>query len=70
LRIANKDGRVKIIGRCMVDIVFEGVEVPGGVVFGVVENLREDVDLIIGRPEIDAWDMVFTPEGPDRVKFP
>ncbi len=54
----------------MVDIVFEGVEVPGGVVFGVVENLREDVDLIIGRPEIDAWDMVFTPEGPDRVKFP
>jgi hypothetical protein len=48
----------------------EGVEVPGGARFEVAENLREDVDLIIGRPEIDAWDITFTPEGPRPRKVP
>jgi len=31
------------------------VEVPGGAVFEVVENLRKDVDLILGRFEIGSW---------------
>jgi len=50
--------------------VFQGVEVPGGARFEVAENLREDIDLIIGRPEIDSWDIVFTPEGPKPRKVP
>jgi len=41
---------------------FQGVEVPGRARFEVAENMRE-VDLIIGRPEIDTWGIVFTPEG-------
>jgi hypothetical protein len=51
-------------------VVFQGVEVPGGAVFEVAENLREGVDLIIGRPEIDCWDIVFTPEGPKPRRAP
>ena len=39
-------------------------------VFEVAENLREDVQLIIGRREIDAWGVVFTPEGPKPRKTP
>ena len=70
LRTADEKGRLKIIGRCMVDIVFQGVKVPGGAVFEVAENLREDLELIIGRPEIDAWDIIFTPEGPKPKKVP
>ncbi|WP_161969776.1 hypothetical protein [Candidatus Methanodesulfokora washburnensis] len=49
-------------------MVFQGVEVPGRVAFEVAENLREE--LIIGRPEIDAWDIVFTSEGPKPRKVP
>ena len=70
LRTADKGGRLKVVGYCNVDVVFEGVEVPGGARFEVVENLREDVDLIIGRPEIDAWEITFTPEGPRPRKVP
>jgi len=70
LRTADREGRLRIIGYCRIDVVFQSVEVPGGVVFEVAENLREDVDLIIGRPEIDAWDIVFTPEGPRPRKVP
>ena len=51
-------------------MVFQGTEVPGRAVFEVAENLREGVDLIIGRPEIDAWDIVFTPEGPRPRRVP
>ena len=51
-------------------MVFQGVEVPGRVVFEVAENLREEVQLVIGRPEIDAWDIVFTSEGPKPRKVP
>jgi len=47
---------------------FQGVEVPGRTRFEVAENLRE-LDLIIGRPEIDAWGIVFTPEGPKLRKI-
>jgi len=54
----------------MVDVVFQGVKVPSGAVFEVAENLRKDVDLIIGRPEIDSWDIVFTPEGPKLRRIP
>ncbi|MEM2410037.1 MAG: retropepsin-like aspartic protease [Thermofilaceae archaeon] len=70
LRTADEKGRLKIVGRCMVDVVFQGVKVPGGAVFEVAENLRADVELIIGRPEIDSWDIVFTPEGPKPRKVP
>jgi len=28
------------------------------------------LDLIIGRPEIDAWDIIFAPEGPKPRKVP
>jgi len=70
LRTADEKGRLKIIGRCMVDIVFQGVKVPGGAVFEVAENLRRDVETVIGRPEIDAWDIIFTPEGPRPKKIP
>jgi len=70
LRTADKEGGLRVIGYCRVDVVFQGAEVPGGAVFGVAENLREGVDLIIGRPEIDAWGIVFTPEGPRPRKVP
>ena len=70
LRTANKEGRLRIIGYCRVDVVFQGAEVPGGAVFEVAENLREDVDVVIGRPEIDAWDIIFTPEGSRPRKVP
>ncbi len=70
LRTADEEGRLRIIGRCMVDVVFQGIEVPGGAVFEVAENLRKGMDLIIGRPEIDAWDVIFTPEGPRPRKVP
>jgi len=70
LRTAEKDGKLKIIGYCRVGIAFQGVKVPGGALFEVAENLREDVEFIIGRPEIDAWDVVFTPEGPKPKRVP
>ena len=70
LKTADEGGRLKIVGRCMVDVAFQGVEVPGGAVFEVAENLRKDVQLVIGRPEIDAWDIIFTPEGPKPRKVP
>jgi hypothetical protein len=70
LRTADRGGRLKVVGYCNVDVVFEGVEVPGGARFEVAENLREDVDLIIGRPEMDAWEITFTPEGPRPRKVP
>jgi len=70
LRTADREGRLRIVGRCMVEVAFQGTEVPGGAVFEVAENLREGVDLIIGRPEIDAWDIIFTPEGPRPRKVP
>lgn len=70
LRTADEEGRLKIVGRCMVDIIFQGVEVPGGIVFEVAENLRKDIEVIIGRPEIDSWDIIFTPEGPKPRKVP
>jgi predicted aspartyl protease len=70
LRTADEKGRLRIIGRCMVGVVFQGVKVPGGAVFEVAENLRRDVNIIIGRPEIDAWDIIFTPEGPRPRKVP
>jgi len=67
---ADKEGKLEIIGHCVVDVVFQGVKVPGGTMFEVAENLREEVELIIGRPEIDTWDIIFTPEGPRPRKVP
>ena len=70
LRTASKGGKLRVIGYCNVDVVFEGVEVPGGTRFEVVENLREGIELIISRPNIDAWEIVFTPKGPRPKKTP
>jgi len=70
LRTADEEGRLKIIGRCMVNVEFQGIKVPGGAVFEVAENLRKGIELIIGRPEVDSWDIVFTPEGPKPRKVP
>lgn len=70
LRTAEREGKIKVIGFCNVDVVFQGIEVPGGARFEVAENLREETDLVIGRPEIDAWDIIFTPEGPKPRKVP
>lgn len=70
LRTADKDGKLKVVGYCRVEITFQGVKVPGGAVFEVAENLREGTDLVIGRPEIDAWDIIFTSEGPKPKKVP
>ena len=70
LRTADEEGRPKIIGRCMVNVEFQGIKVPGGAVFEVAENLRKGIELIIGRPEVDSWDIVFTPEGPKPRKVP
>jgi hypothetical protein len=67
---ADEEGRLRIIGFCDLDVVFQGVEVPGECRFEVAENLREDLDLIIGRPERDAWDIIFTSEGPKPRKVP
>ena len=70
LRTADEEGRLRIVGYCRVGVAFQGVEVPGGAVFEVAENLRKSVDLIIGRPEIDSWGIVLTPEGPKPRKVP
>ena len=70
LRTADEKGKVRVVERCMVGVVFQGAEVPGGAVFEVAENLRRGIELTIGRPEIDRWDIVFTPEGVRPRKVP
>ncbi len=70
LRTADKNGKLRIIGQALVKVIFQGIEVPGRVAFEVAENLREDIQVVVGRPEIDAWDIVFTPEGPRPRKTP
>ena len=70
LRTADERGKLYISGFCNVDVVFQGVRVPGGSRFEVAESLREGIDLIIGRLEIDAWGIIFTPEGPKPRKVP
>ena len=70
LRTADKEGKLRIDGYCRVDVEFQGHEIPGGAVFEVAENLREDLDLVIGRPEIDKWEVIFTPEGAKLKRYP
>jgi len=70
LRTADEKARLGIVGRCMTDVKFQDVEVPGGAVFEVAENRRKDMEIVIGRPEIDSWNIVFTPEGPKPRKVP
>ncbi len=71
LGTAEKEGRLRIVGSCLLEgVVFQGAEVPGRILFEVAENLREDVDLVVGRPEIDAWDVIFTPKGPRPRRVP
>ncbi len=70
LRTANKNGRLYIIGFARLRIKFQGVTIPGGCTFEVADNLREDIDVIIGRPEIDSWGIIFTPEGAKLRKVP
>lgn len=63
VRTADKEGKLRIDGYCRADIEFQGYEIPGGAVSEVAENLSEDLDLVIGRPEIDKWDIILAPEG-------
>jgi len=70
LRTADKDGRLIISGFARLKVRFQGVEIPGGCTFEVAENMREDVDVIIGRPEIDSWGIILTPEGARLRKVP
>ncbi|MGQ9469246.1 MAG: retropepsin-like aspartic protease [Nitrososphaerales archaeon] len=70
IRTADREGKLRLIGYCRLAVRFQNVEVPGGAVFEVAENLREDLDLVIGRPEIDTWGIIFTPEGPRPKKVP
>jgi len=70
LKTADKEGKLRITGQCLVEVTFQNVDVPGRVLFDVAENLREDLDLVIGRPEIDKWEIIFTPEGLRPKKVP
>ena len=70
LRTADRDGRLKIVGFARINIKFLGVSIPGGCTFEVAENLREDIDVIIGRPEIDSWGIIFTDKGIRLRKTP
>jgi len=70
IRTADEKGKLKIVGESLLEVVFQGIEVPGRVLFEVAENLRGDLHLVIGRPEIDKWDIIFTPEGPRPRKVP
>ena len=63
LRTADKNGRLRIIGFARLKIKFQGVTIPGGCKFEVADNLRNDIDVIIGRPEIDSWGIILGPEG-------
>lgn len=70
LGTASEGDKLRLVGSSVVGVVFEGAEVPGGAMFLVAENLRRDVDVIIGRPEIDSWDIIFTAQGPRPRKVP
>jgi len=70
LRTADKDGKLIISGFARLKVKFQGVEIPGGCTFEVAENLREDIDVIIGRPEIDSWGIIFTTKGARLRKVP
>lgn len=70
LKTADKEGKLRVIGQCLVEVTFQNFEVPGRVLFDVAENLRDDIDLVIGRPEIEKWGIIFIPEGPRPKKVP
>lgn len=70
LYTADENGYLVITGFARLKVKFQGVEIPGGCTFEVAENLRKDVDVIIGRPEIDSWGIIFTPEGARLRKVP
>jgi hypothetical protein len=59
LRTADEGGRLRVVDYSKVRVAFQGVEVPGGAIFEVAENLKRSVNLIIGGPEIDSWGIVF-----------
>jgi len=42
LRTADKEGKLRITGQCLVEVVFQGVKMPSRVLFEVAENLGED----------------------------
>lgn len=42
----------------------------GGLPLRPPKTLNDDLDMIIGRPEIGAWEIIFTPEGPKPRKVP
>jgi len=56
---AKEGGKLRLIGHFVVGkVVFEGVDIPIRVsLFEVAENLRGEVDLILGRDSIDLWNV-------------
>jgi len=51
---ADKCGGLKTIGRYMVNVEFQGVKVSSNALLEISENIREDIELIIGRPGINS----------------
>lgn len=60
LETAKKGVKVRIIGNCIVPVEVAGCKIPR-----TMFEVSEDVDtIIVGRHELDSWDIIFTPEGP------
>jgi hypothetical protein len=66
LPTAKKGVTVRIIGDCRVIPEVAGCKMPS-----TTFEVSEDVErVIIGRPQLDEWEIVFTPEGPKPRRVP
>ena len=66
LPTAKKGVTVRIVGRCDVLPEVAGCKVPS-----TTFEVSEDVErVIIGRPQLDEWEIVFTREGPKPRRVP
>jgi hypothetical protein len=66
LSTAKKGATVRIIGDCRVIPEVAGCKVPS-----TTFEVSEDVErVIIGRPQLDEWEIVFTPQGPRPRRVP
>ncbi len=68
LGTAKKDVMIHITAKVDARVEVAGYEMPI-TTFDVSLDLPEGA-LIIGRPELDKWDIVFTPEGPRPRRYP
>ena len=66
LEVAGEGVKLRIIGKCDVIPEVAGCKIPS-TTLEVSEDVRE---VVIGRPELDEWDIVFTPEGSKLRKYP